>query len=550
MKKAYYIYIIFLLILSGSCSKGENPDNNEGLSLVNIAIDDQSNKETFANINSNLTVHLTFSENIDSTTTKYITLKDTTNDYIDLNYQVSGSQVTVRSDANLSSYSSYKLTLGSGLKSITGDALSDPKTYNLTTSLDTLDKYPRISDTDLLTLVQKQTFKYFWDFGHPTSGMARERSSSGNIVTTGGTGFGIMSIIVGIKRNFITREEGLTRVRKIADFLSEKCTRYHGAFSHWINGESGETIKFSTYDDGADIVETSFLFEGLLVARQYFDKETEEESSLRSLIARLWEGVEWSWFQQDNQNVLYWHWSPNYAWQMNMQINGWDEALITYILAAASPTYSISKEVYENGWAGKGSIINGSSYYGYTLPLGSAYGGPLFYSHYSFLGLNPNGLSDQYADYWEQNTHHALINYQYCINNPKGYEYYGKNCWGLTASDGNNGYSAYSPTNDQGVIAPTAALSSMPYTYEQSMEALRFFYYKLGDKIWSDYGFTDAFNLDQRWFDDEYLAIDQGPIIIMIENYRTGLIWNLFMQIDDIKQGLKKLGFQSSNYNK
>jgi hypothetical protein len=154
-------------------------------------------------------------------------------------------------------------------------------------------------------------------------------------------------------------------------------------------------------------------------------------------------------------------------------------------------------------------------------------------------------LTDQYADYWEQNKNHTLINYSYCVANPRGYSGYGPDCWGLTASDGDKGYSAHSPTNDRGVIAPTAALSSMPYTPEESRRALEFFYYKLGDKLWSDYGFYDAFNLSEQWFDNQHIAIDQGPIIIMMENYRSGLLWSLFMADPDIKESMKRIGFSS-----
>ncbi|HBL32461.1 MAG TPA: beta-glucosidase, partial [Porphyromonadaceae bacterium] len=409
------------------------------------------------------------------------------------------------------------------------------------------DKYPRISDEELLTLVQKQTFRYFWDFGHPVSGMARERSSSGDVVTTGGTGFGIMAMIVAAERRFVSRQEAAERVLKITRFLKERCTSYHGAFAHWINGSTGETKPFSTKDDGADLVETSFLFQGLLTAREYFDGEDTNEAELRRLITELWEAVEWNWFRQNGQNTLYWHWSPVYGWEMNMKISGWNESLITYVLAAASPTHSIPKEVYDNGWARNGAMRNDGTYYGYKLPLGPSYGGPMFFAHYSFLGLNPNGLKDAYADYGEQNVNHARINYEHSLRNPGGYLGYSDVCWGLTASDGNNGYSAHSPSNDKGVIAPTAALSSMPYTPEESMAALRFFYYTLGDKLWKEYGFIDAFNLTEKWYASDFLAIDQGPIIVMIENYRTGLLWNLLGRSTEIQAGLKKLGFETRN---
>ncbi|UAY53738.1 beta-glucosidase [Ferruginibacter albus] len=456
------------------------------------------------------------------------------------------SVLVVQPSGNLQSISVYTVAISNGIKSIHNSLLQQNISFNIVTAIDSSDKFARISDSVLLDLVQKQTLKYFWDFGHPVSGLARERNTSGDVVTTGGSGFGIMSLLVGVHHNFISRTDGLGRMTKIVSFLTNKAHRYHGAFPHWLNGATGETVPFSPKDDGADLVETSYLMEGLLCARQFFNSTVDNnEIQLRDSINNLWNGVEWSWFRQNNQNALYWHWSPDFDWAMNMQINGWNEALITYVLAASSNNYNIPLAVYQNGWALNGNIKNNKQYFGITLPLGPDYGGPLFFSHYSFLGINPNNLMDVYANYWTQNTAHSKINYSYCVNNPKRFNGYSSQCWGLTASDDNNGYDAHSPTNDDGVISPTAALSSMAYTPTESMNALRFFYYKLGDKIWGDYGFKDAFNLSNVWFADSYLAIDQGPIIVMIENYRSGLLWNLFMSCPEVKKGMKDLGFQS-----
>jgi hypothetical protein len=402
-------------------------------------------------------------------------------------------------------------------------------------------KFPVISDEDLLTLVQQQTFRFFWDFGHPVSGLARERNTSGETVTIGGSGFGIMTIPVGIERGFITRSEGMGRLQKILDFL-KNADRFHGAWPHWMNGTTGKVIPFSTKDDGGDLVETAFMIQGLLAIRQYLDPNIPTESSMIDQINVLWEGVEWDWYTR-GKNVLYWHWSPNYNWDMNMLIRGYNEALIVYILAASSLDHSINATVYQAGWANNGGIINGQSYYGYTLPVGYDYGGPLFFAHYSFLGLDPRNLSDAYADYWTQNVNHSLINQAYCIDNPRGYIAYSDSCWGLTASDNHDGYSAHSPTNDLGVITPTAALSSMPYSPDQSMKALKFFYYTLGDRLWGEYGFYDAFNPTEGWWADSYIAIDQGPMVVMIENYRSQLLWDLFMSSPEIQLGLDKLGF-------
>lgn len=409
------------------------------------------------------------------------------------------------------------------------------------TALDSIDKFPRITDEELLDLVQRQTFKYFWDFGHPSCGLARERNTSGDYVTIGGSGFGVMALIVGMERQYISRAEGLGRMDKILNFL-ETCDRFHGAWPHWLNGATGKTVPFGQSDDGGDLVETSFMIHGLLAMREYLDANDAVEGSLVKRINNLWETVEWDWFTKGEQ-VLYWHWSPTSFFSLNLQIQGYNETLITYVLAASSTTHAVSEAAYHKGYAGNGSIRNGKKYFGIVLPLGGDFGGPLFFTHYSFLGMDPRNLKDDYADYWMQNVNQSLINMSYCIANPKSYISYSADCWGLTASDNPSGYSAHSPTNDLGVITPTAAISSLPYTPEQSMRAIRHFYYRLGDKLWGPYGFYDAFNVSSSWWANSYIAIDQGPIVVMIENYRSGLLWGLFMKAPEVRAGLTKLGF-------
>jgi hypothetical protein len=406
-----------------------------------------------------------------------------------------------------------------------------------------------LSDSALLDLVQKQTFRYFWDFAHPVSGLSRERSNEnfgyGHETTTiGGTGFGVMSVIVATERKWIGRDTAARFLLKMVDFLL-KADSYHGAFPHWMNGTTGKTIPFSRKDDGADIVETSYLLQGLLCARQYFNAPNPVEEELRNRINWIWEGMEWNWFTKGGEEVLYWHWSPNNGWAMNFPIRGFNECMIVYVLAMSSPSNPVSPNVYHRGWVQSSFFNNGKTFYGHKLPLGFDGGGPLFFSHYSFLGLDPHGLQDEYASYWEQNRNHTLINYDYCLSNPKKFKGYSFNCWGLTACDTYDGYNAYSPTNDGGTIAPTAALSAFPYTPEYSMAALKHFYYTLGDKLWSEYGFIDAFNETKNWYASSHLAIDQGPIIVMIENYRSGLMWKLFMSCPEIQYGLKRLNMQS-----
>ncbi|MDP3462880.1 MAG: glucoamylase family protein [Bacteroidales bacterium] len=441
----------------------------------------------------------------------------------------------------LEGYKKFTFVASSGIRSVSGYSFAG-FSNTFFTEVDSTLKFPLISDDELLTLVQRQTFKFFYDYAHPQSGMARERFGSGDIVTSGGSGFGVMALIVGMERGFITREEGVTRLAKIIHFL-ETCDRFHGAWSHWINGSTGKVVPFGQKDNGGDLVETAFMAQGLLAMRQYLDPENTTENDLIGRITELYNGIEWDWYTRGNQNVLFWHWSPNYGWDMNFRIQGYNETLITYILAAASPTYTIPASAYHIGYARNGAIINGRTFYGHVLPVGYDFGGPLFFAHYSFLGLDPRNLSDNYANYWTQNVNHSLINFAYCAANPKGYPNYSEHCWGLTASDIPSGYGVSEPTNDRGVISPTAAVSSLPYTPEQSMNAIRYFYYILGDKLWGDYGYYDAFDVHAGWWASSYIAIDQGPQIVMIENYRTGLIWNLFMSAPEVQTGLNKLGF-------
>ncbi|MGB5820162.1 MAG: glucoamylase family protein [Saonia sp.] len=413
-----------------------------------------------------------------------------------------------------------------------------------------------LSDTELMDLVQMETFKYFWDFADANSGAARERYHPNNpglgenTVTTGGTGFGLMSILVAVERNFISREQAKDRLSKILVFL-ENADRFHGAWPHWLNGTTGKTIPFSELDDGGDIVETAFLVQGLICIKEYYKNGDAEEMALADKADQLWKEVEWDWYTQ-GQEVLYWHWSPNHGFAINLQLKGYNEILITYILAASSIAHSIAPEVYDNGWASNGGIVATNVQYGIPLLVRHAgsqdFGGPLFWAHYSYLGLNPNGLSDQYVDYGSVNLNHTRINYAYCIENPLGYRDYGENIWGITASysrnsDGSIGYAAHSPENDLGIISPTAAISSIPYTPEESLRAMHTFY-GLKDRLMGPAGFYDAFSPSNNyWVAEAYLAIDQGPQIIMIENYRTAMIWNLFMRNEEVQNGLDKLGF-------
>ncbi|HRJ31267.1 MAG TPA: glucoamylase family protein [Cyclobacteriaceae bacterium] len=411
-----------------------------------------------------------------------------------------------------------------------------------------------IADDSLLTKVQYQTFQYFWDNAEPTSGLAPERThmdgvypqNDKHVVTTGGSGFGLMAILVGIERGFITRQQGFERLNHIVHYL-DTADRFHGAWPHWLNGPTGNVQPFSPKDDGGDLVETAFLVQGLLTVREYFKDGSQEEKALAGKIDKLWREVEWNWYT-NGKDVLYWHWSPKYNWEMNFPVGGYNECLIMYVLAASSPTYPIKPEVYHKGWARNGAIKTDRKFYDLETILDHYEHsddpvGPLFWAHYSYLGLDPHNLKDEYGDYWKLNKNHALIHYRYCVDNPKGFEGYSENCWGLTSSYSMQGYAGHQPTHDLGVISPTAALSSFPYTPEESMKFLKFIYSPERDSLIGTYGPYDAFSFSSKWYLPHYLAIDQGPIPVMIENYRTGLLWKLFMGAPEVQQGLKKLGF-------
>lgn len=438
------------------------------------------------------------------------------------------------------------ITILFGMNSCNTQSSSSEKTSN--------EKNIPLEDS-LLNLVQYQTFQYFWEGAEPNSGMARERlhtdnvypENDQNIVTLGGSGFGVMALLVGVERGFITRKEVLERFQKIVAFLSS-ADRFHGAWPHWLNGETGKVQPFGRKDNGGDLVETAFMIQGLLTVAEYFKDGNKDEQKLVADINKLWEEVEWNWYTKGDEDVLYWHWSPEYGWEMNFPVGGYNECLIMYVLAASSPTHAIKPSVYHKGWARNGAIANDTLYYGLNTILNFYEHnndpiGPLFWAHYSYLGLNPKGLEDKYGDYWKLNQNHALIHYKYALDNPKGFKGYSENQWGMTASYSMKGYAAHQPgESDLGVISPTAALSSFPYTPKESMQFLKYLYLE-ADSLIGKFGPYDAYSHSNNWFVTRYLAIDQGPIPVMIENYRTGLLWKLFMKNKDVQSGLKKLGF-------
>ncbi len=411
-----------------------------------------------------------------------------------------------------------------------------------------------MSDEELLTSVQEATFRYFFDYGHPVSGLARERNSHGDTCTSGGTGMGLLSLIIGAERGFESRDTIAAAVLDILSFMQDKAQRYHGAWAHWISGKTGRTIPFSKIDDGADLVETAYFVQGLLTVRNYFTDDNDVETEIRKRAAQMWEELDWEWFRRKNDTdgkKLFWHWSPNYGWEKNLPIIGFHEAMIVYLLAIASPTHPVPASLYYDGWADNPDYANGKEFYGYKQWVGMDRGGPLFFTHYTFLTIDPRLSTDKFCNYFNNNRNISLINRAYCIENPQYHKGYSSLVWGLTASDDPWGYSGHAPTEerDNGTITPAAAIGAMPYIPEESIATLKHFYHEYGTRLWGEFGFKDAFNLNENWFADGYLAIDQGPIIVMIENYRTQLCWNLFMANEEIQQMLNKIGWKITDKN-
>lgn len=384
----------------------------------------------------------------------------------------------------------------------------------------------------LLDSLQHAAMRYMWDGAEPNSGMALERihvdgsmsEADHYIVTTGGTGFGLCGLIVGMERGWISRRAGVERIAKIVDFLT-RADRFHGMWPHWLDGRTGSVKPFSSKDDGGDVVESAFLMQGLLCVRQYLQADKPREVAIIGQINALWESMEFDWYTRGQDESLYWHWSPRHDWAMNLPIRGYNECLMAYLLGLASPTHAISAECYEKGWcSGDAESTNG----------------PLFWAHYSWIGLDPCAYRDGHADYRKVVYGHARRNFDYCLSNPKGYAGYGRNCWGLTASYSPDGYAGHCPGDDRGVITPTAALSSMPYLPKQSKRMLQFLW-NHREQLWGEYGPYDAFTSDLQWRPARYLAIDQLTIAPMIENYRTGLLWRLFMSCPEIRQLVDKI---------
>jgi hypothetical protein len=419
----------------------------------------------------------------------------------------------------------------------------------------------RFNDDELLDLIQSGCFRYYWENAHPEAGLAPEiLPGDPELLATGGNGFGFLALTVAAQRGYVPREAAAERMLRAVRFLA-RADRFHGAWPHFLDPRGKAIAYFGPYDNGGDLVETAFVVQGLLVARQFFDRDTPIEREIRETCTRLWREVEWDWYRKTpDSDVLYWHWSPDHAYHISHPLIGWNETFIVYLLAIASPTHPVPASLYHTGWAGTSPrhiayrqawsrttdgdhYVNGRSYFGIRLDVGEGNGAELFFTHFSFLGFDPRGRHDRYTDYFENNRAIARINHAYCSRNPRRWPGYGPECWGLSAGI-NAGGGRPLPRDDNGTISCMAALASVPYTPTESMAALRHFYRKLGPKIWGAYGFHDGFNAAQDWYDEGYMALNQAPITVMIENHRTASPWRNFMANPEIQLALDAIGFK------
>lgn len=388
---------------------------------------------------------------------------------------------------------------------------------------------------------QQKVVNYFFTGANEQTGMALNSSSNKTILTTGATGFGIMNLIIGVERGWINREEAARQIVKITRFL-KRADRFAGAWAHWYKPD-GRMVPFGSQMQAGEIVETAFMMGGLLTASEYFTGGSDDEKEIRKATEEFWNSIEWNHFVKDG--MLYWIWHQDKN-SYELPLVGWNETLLVYILAMAAPdAHKVSPDIYKNCWQGYNFANLTRKTYGYSLPLGTDdNGGPLFLSQYSFLGLDPRYMQDQYAFYWTQNVSHTLINRHYCVYEaPKEYRY-SEYDWGLTACEGcgeHPDYMSRDPKNDDGIIAPTAALSAFPYTPFYSTQVLLNLKNNYSD-LNGKYGFGVSYCPADKSVGKNYLAMEHAPIAIMMENYRSGLIWKLLMQNEHVQKGLQLAG--------
>lgn len=418
-------------------------------------------------------------------------------------------------------------------------------------------------DEAMLDSIQKKTFLFFMGEHHPEWGIVKDRTASWAPASIASTGFGIPSFAIGVERGWITRDEAAEITLNMMNFFVNSlqspdalATGYKGFYYHFLRMDTG----LREWRCELSSVDTGLLMMGILFARNYYDRNNETENQIRSQASLMLENIEWDFMMMPD--------TGNYARQISMGWHpesglhkmgwsGYNEALFLYILAAGTGLEN-AKESYRS-WL--------SSYKWQTPYEGLSHVAfpPLFGHQFSHCFIDFRGLADEYMrgkgiDYFENSRRATWVQRQYAIDNPHGWIGYDSLCWGVTASDGpgdkyNFGereFLSYAGRGtsgpdynyfDDGTIAPYGPLSSLPFAPEIVIPTIRSINEKMGDRIWGRYGYYDSFNLTAEWVNDDYIGIDQGPMLIMIENFRTGLVWNYVMNDPVIQKGLQTLGF-------
>jgi hypothetical protein len=409
----------------------------------------------------------------------------------------------------------------------------------------TISVTPQVLDDEaFLDLVQRTAFDYFWYETNPENGLIKDRSNDPSRSSIAAVGSGLSAPTVGIDRGWISREAGQARVLTTLQFLGNSphgpeadATGYKGFYYHFLDMQTGRRDG----DSELSTIDTALLLGGVLHVQQYFDRDDATEATIRALADNLDRRVDWPWMQVRSAKICH-GWNPETGF-LRYDWGGYNEAMILYLLALGSPTFPISPEA----WTAWTSSYAWQTHYGQAFVVFP----PLFGHQYSHVWIDFRGIQDAYMrakglDYFENSRRATLANRAYVIANPHGWADYGENVWGLTASDIPTSYSARGAPpaeRDDGTITPTAVGGSFAFTPRESLAALRHMYATYRTQIWGPYGFKDAFNPSMKWFASDYLGIDQGPIVLMIENYRTGRIWHEFMQHPTIQSGLARAGF-------
>lgn len=427
------------------------------------------------------------------------------------------------------------VSLTGGIQSIPTDTITTPAIGPL-------------SDDDFLELVSRTAFDFLWNEANPANGMVRDRSRENSAASVASIGMALTGYGVAADRGWITRDQARERTRTTLNFLwnapqstAPDATGYKGHFYHFLNMQTGRragTNELSTID-------TALLMAGVLYAAAYFDQDHPDEAFIRDTGKALYDRVDWAWASPRAPRISH-GWNPESGF-IPYDYGGYSEAMILYLLALGSTTYPVERQAWEywmSGYRWQSDFLPGRPYVAFA---------PLFGHQYShiwvdFRGRRDAAMRDRGIDYFENSRRATLAQVNYAAANPNRFAGYSANEWGITASDTPTGYRARGAPpayNDDGTLNPTAPGGSYPFTPEESLRALRTMYTTYGRRLWGIYGFRDAYNPTQNWFATDYIGIDQGPILLMIENYRSGSIWQRFMTRPEIQQGLTRAGFQT-----